>query len=600
MPVNTSKRLYTQVASECIHEPVQVNTVVVIHPGSLNLRIGRASDTFPVTIPHCIARKRKDNSIPEYRTPWMIRKEKEHSGARKQRDQGLKAANESLEGKPMDSGEYRPPSSVKQLHSNNVRVRGQRTDVPSPFKWTNTDRNPQFVIGDEAMYIKPGTGYSINWPVRRGRLNLHDGPGGTVNAVMADIESIWGTALETFLDIPVKDLKYYKALLLIPDVYTHMHIREMMNVLLNRLGFGAAIVHQESVCGAFGAGVPTGCIVDVGDQKTSVCCVEDGISQRKTRLTMETGGSDISRMFLEMLNTLGFNPALDLRFNPDSLLIQELKEKLCHLDHNRYGYLEESIQIKRPGENIIKYLIQIGDELVLAPLSLFFPDMLALQGENLCRLQKRNEGDPADPHDDFYLKQVQTRQDPATKMSKKKDNQDTTREGPDLTLDESGLNVLQDEDSNDMPESMAMTDTTKTRRGEGEEEMEEESTVEQVTPPLMGLDEAVLYSIDKCDSDDMKKKMYSCIVVVGGGFNFESTQPWLQYCIWKNMPGYFRPLLETMDVITRPKELDPQIVAWKGAAILACLDTTQELWIKQKEWHQFDVRMLRERAPFVW
>jgi hypothetical protein len=57
------------------------------------------------------------------------------------------------------------------------------------------------------MYIKPGTGYSINWPVRRGRLNLHDGPGGTVNAVMADIESIWGTALETFLDIPVKDLK---------------------------------------------------------------------------------------------------------------------------------------------------------------------------------------------------------------------------------------------------------------------------------------------------------------------------------------------------------------------------------------------------------
>ena len=55
------------------------------------------------------------------------------------------------------------------------------------------------------------------------------------------------------------------------------------------------------------------------------------------------------------------------------------------------------------------------------------------------------------------------------------------------------------------------------------------------------------------ESDDVKKKMYSCIIVVGGGFNFESTQPWLQYCIWKNMPGYFRPLLETMDVITRPK-----------------------------------------------
>ena len=48
------------------------------------------------------------------------------------------------------------------------------------------------------------------------------------------------------------------------------------------------------------------------------------------------------------------------------------------------------------------------------------------------------------------------------------------------------------------------------------------------------------------------------------------------------------------------QDMDPQIVCWKGASILACLDTTQELWIKQKEWKQFDVRMLRERAPFEW
>lgn len=599
MPVNASKRLYTQVASECINEPVQVNTVVVIHPGSLNLRIGRASDTFPVTIPHCIARKRKDSGIPEYKVPWMIRKEREHPGARKQRDQGLKAASDALEVKPMDSGEYRPPSSVKQLHSNNIRVRGERTDVPCPQKWTNTDKQPPFIIGEEALYIKPNTGYSVHWPIRNGRLNLYDGPGGTLSAIMADLEDIWGTALQTFLDIPIKDLKYYKALLLIPDVYTHLHIREMMRVLLERLGFGAAIVHQESVCGAFGAGVPSGCIVDVGDQKISVCCVEDGISHKNTRLTMEIGGCDISWIFLDHLNNLGFNPALDLRLYPDALLVQDLKERLCHLDHNRYGYLEESVQIKKPGEFITKYLIQIGDELVLAPLSVFFPDMLGLQGEYLTRIQRRNEGDPADPHDDFYLKQVQTRQDPASKMSKKKDNQDSLREGPDLTMDESGLNVLQDEDSNDVPDSM-QNDTTKSRRAEGEEDLEEETALQEVVPPLMGIDEAILYSIDKCESDEVKKKMYSCIVVVGGGLNFESTQPWLQYCVWKSMPGYFRPLLETMDVITRPKEMDPQIVSWKGAAILACLDTTQELWIKQKEWQQFDVRMLRERAPFVW
>jgi len=43
------------------------------------------------------------------------------------------------------------------------------------------------------------------------------------------------------------------------------------------------VVHQESVCATFGSGLSSACIVDVGDQKTSVCCVEDGVSHRNTR-----------------------------------------------------------------------------------------------------------------------------------------------------------------------------------------------------------------------------------------------------------------------------------------------------------------------------
>ncbi|KAH3816133.1 actin-related protein 8-like [Dreissena polymorpha] len=597
MPVNASKRLYTQVTSDCINEPVQVNTVVVIHPGSLNLRIGRASDTFPVTVPHCIARRLKPD-VKEAPSQWMMRKERQHQGHKYQKDKGLRVANECLEMKPMDSGETRPASIVKQLYSHNVRVKGERTDVMCPIPWTNTDSKPPFVVGNNALYIKPGSGYTVQWPMSRGRLNLHAGPGGTLSSVMADMETIWGWVIQNMLDIPLKDLKHYKALLLIPDVFTHMHVRDMVEMLLNKLGFGAAIVHQESVCGAFGSGVQSACVVDVGDQKTSVCCVEDGISHRNTRVTMEIGGSDITRMFTELLATLGFNPGINLTLYPDAMQCQELKENLCHFDHNRYGYLEESVAIKRPGDFITKYFIQIGDELVLAPLSLFFPDMLGLQGENLTRIQKRNQGDPADPHDDFYLKQVQTRQDPEAKKSRKKDNADLTRDGPDLTIDESGLNMLNDDDSNDVPEALG-DGTTKVRGGrDGEEEAEEEELT--VAPPLMGLDEAILYSIEKCSADEVKKKMYSCIIVVGGGLNFECLQPWLQYSIWKIMPAHIRPMLETMDVITRPKEMEPEVVCWKGAAILACLDTTQELWIKQKEWSQFDVRMLRERAPFVW
>ena len=45
----------------------------------------------------------------------------------------------------------------------------------------------------------------------------------------------------------------------------------------------AIIVHQESVCATFGSGLSSACVVDVGDQKTSVCCVEDGVSHRNSR-----------------------------------------------------------------------------------------------------------------------------------------------------------------------------------------------------------------------------------------------------------------------------------------------------------------------------
>ncbi|EEC15188.1 hypothetical protein IscW_ISCW011058 [Ixodes scapularis] len=37
-------------------QPIQATAIVVIHPGSMFLRIGRASDSHPHTLPHVVAR----------------------------------------------------------------------------------------------------------------------------------------------------------------------------------------------------------------------------------------------------------------------------------------------------------------------------------------------------------------------------------------------------------------------------------------------------------------------------------------------------------------------------------------------------------------
>ena len=54
-------------------------------------------------------------------------------------------------------------------------------------------------------------------------------------------------------------------------------------------------------------------------------------------------------------------------------------------------------------------------------------------------------------------------------------------------------------------------------------------------------------------NDEVKKKMYSCILIVGGGLMFRGAQGWIQHRLWSQLPAQFRYTLETMDVITRAK-----------------------------------------------
>lgn len=51
----------------------------------------------------------------------------------------------------------------------------------------------------------------------------------------------------------------------------------------------------------------------------------------------------------------------------------------------------------------MKYPVKLGDEAIIAPMSLFHPELLGIMGPQLVRTQGRCTGDPEDPHDEFYL-----------------------------------------------------------------------------------------------------------------------------------------------------------------------------------------------------
>jgi actin-related protein 8 len=92
--------------------------------------------------------------------------------------------------------------------------------------------------------------------------------------------------------------------------------------------------------------------------------------------------------------------------------------------------------------------------------------------------------------------------------------------------------------------------------------------------------------------------MFQCILVVGGGMKFSGIGKWLQNRVALQIPYMYRS--ETLDIVTSPKEMDPAMTVWKGAAVMSCLESAPELWVTSAEWQKYGVRVLREKAPFIW
>ncbi|XP_019728685.1 actin-related protein 8 [Hippocampus comes] len=600
---------------EPLQEQIQSNFVIVIHPGSRTLRIGRATDNLPLTIPHVIARRHKQSSQPRYEDAWLLRDGLNKPESNEQRQNGLKMVDQAIWSKKMSNGVRRTPVSAEQARAYNCQIRPAVLDSSSRVKWTNTSHHPPYLIGDEALYVKPTDCYNIHWPIVRGQLNVHVGPGGSLTAVLADLETIWSHVIQKNLEIPLKDLKYYRCILLVPDIYNRQHAKELVSMLLVNMGFSAIIVHQESVCATFGSGLSSACVVDVGDQKTSLCCVEDGVSHRNSRLSLAYGGADVTRIFFWLLQRAGF-PYRDCQLSNrlDCQLLQHIKETLCHLDQDITGLQDHEFQTRFPDAPAFLFQVRLGDEKLQAPMALFYPSTFGIVGQKMTSLQYRSQGDSEDPHDELYLLATHSKQDQSSKSAS--DRKALSRQGGALDGDASGQGGIGE--MSELPRgsggSGAMQGETDIGAAQGEclmgvgEAEDPLSThlsrktaiMNQFEGKALGLDKAILHSIDCCASDETKRKMYSSILVVGGGLMFHGAQEFLLHRIINKMPPSFRRLVDSVEVITRPKDMDPRLISWKGGAVLACLDTTQEMWIHQREWQRFGVRMLRERAAFVW
>ncbi|RWS22642.1 actin-related protein 8-like protein [Leptotrombidium deliense] len=556
-------------------EITAASNVVVINAGSLYLKIGRASDALPVVGPQAIARRNKckNNLFPCQEDPYLVSAVKLDKESNKQLQEVQSSVLNILSSCLTSSGYPRNTTSKDKLTEFNKRVKPVVLPKSScsSKQWTSVDNRPDVLIGDDVLLLKPTEPYHIRWPMRRGLLNIHTGIGGSINSIVSDLETIWAFFIEKKLEIDLKSLSNYKAVLTIPDVYNRNHVKELIKMILNGLGFGSCFVHHESVFATFGAGLSAATVVDVGDQKTSICCVEDGLSARCARLTLEYGGSDITQVLHYLLKQRSF-PYSECKSESrvGGMLLQELKENFCHLDINLCGVRERQFQVRIPEQPVLQYNILLADECLVAPLALFHPELFAITGLNKkIRTLCRNEGDSEDPFDENYL--IQTKR----------------KYGETVEISGAGTENFGNTDQLCDDE----LDTCEVPMNANDKELK--------CDQLLGLDQAIIQCIDRCDNDDTKRRMYNCVLVVGGGINFKGVETWLQNRLSVQIPLQYRTG-QCIDIVTNPKDIDPRFVVWKGAAVMSLLDTSQELWITKREWNRTGIRILREKAPFVW
>ncbi|PWN51830.1 actin-like ATPase domain-containing protein [Violaceomyces palustris] len=470
---------------------------IVIHPGSEYLRIGRATDLYPLSLPNVIARRPKKKKSPsppptrqaengaasssnqaegdgtvdvemgsdEAKGNAQVTKggtngmndgvADEASGEGKEQDEKEEAEEEEEEEEeetpPLDgkrNGKKKDPLGEKIegirnelraiMRQSKLRPVGNGRALAANYndgvdpeqvpehndvyemEWTESDvdSDETVQIGERALRLscfspedpaKPSSSsqrrpWKLFRPFKRGTLDVnsyvdHYGDS-AIPALLGDVRAILAHAITSppedpeerreaghvaahGLGIAPRDWEDYSVILIIPDLYSRSDIKALIELILLDMGFAAACIQTEGVCATFGAGLSGACVVDMGSDHISISCVEEGLVLPETRLALSYGGRDLSVFLGELLTRSNF-PYKELDWNrrvADMMLLDNLKERLLTLNPADVGLNIHDFNVRLPDKPTYKYLFRTYDELIVAPMSLFYPRVYDLDGK---------------------------------------------------------------------------------------------------------------------------------------------------------------------------------------------------------------------------
>ncbi|KAL2562893.1 hypothetical protein AAZX31_20G189100 [Glycine max] len=533
------------------------SNLVVINPGSANVRIGLASQDTPFNIPHCIARHTKQ--IPNFTViDQLIEREKAYDFiAPLLKIPFLDEGPGNSFPRKMGRVDGHNPHIRKDLPLTWTNVYEEATNSSVSLETSSKDETGQFldpkegthskepnaserkfkefICGEEALRISPTEPYCFCHPIRRGHLNISQYY--SMQQVLEDLHTIWDWILIEKLHIPHNERNMYSAVLVMPETFDNREIKEILSLVLQELRFGSAVVHQEGLAAVFGNGLSTACVVNIGAQVTSLICIEDGGALPSTGKTLPFGGEDISRAFLwTQRHYQTWSPVhSDVFAKPiDLLMLNQLKETYCEV---KEGELDAVAVVHSYAEKVpaVSHKTRLS-ALNVPPMGLFYPTLLT------------PDVYPPPPRTWFHDYEDMLEDTWHIDFSRRSDMPDTFY--PNVN---GGL---------PMWESYPVF-STKPKKEE-----------------KVGLAEAITNCILSTGRIDIQRKLFCSIQLTGGVALTSGLVAAVEERVLHAIPP--NEAIDTVEVLQ--SRTNPTFVSWKGGAILGVLDLGRDAWISREDW----------------
>ncbi|KAI1653188.1 actin-like ATPase domain-containing protein [Daldinia decipiens] len=654
--------IQTEDAAPAVSEGLDPSKVIVIHPGSQNLRIGFASDALPKTIPMAIATKFPQTESEMHEA--LPRRQFEAATTDQQYGEEWSKKYQKMSNDlkvDMRSRKLRVlPNSKELVVNHNRRTESKEISLhndPLQIEWTDvkTLEDPNSLascfIGQAAQRIPDDSNpkFKLWWPMQHGWLNEDDYT--TAEHLYDDFETLLDKAIRHELGLTRNSTwKNYSCVFVIPDLYDKKYVEQILKSGMTWFEFSRICFIQESMAATFGAGYTQACVVDVGAQKTSIACVEDGLCVEDSRVNLKYGGYDVTETFMKMMLYDHFPyQDINLRRRYDFLLAEELKIKYCTMTQTDISVQLYTFHLRAPNQPTREYSFKTYDEVILAPMGFYEPAIF----DNSAKIRSRrklidrsyNAYDVGVPDDPVSAAQTailalikpsvvsnangfpSSSLDPnvATPMKEKSQPFNFLRgdlnngtpggsaaaspapEGAATPVPPTfhfgangtvtgtgspapnGTSTARNGASPAPPAGMFVDSAARTAKALAAER--------DAVLPVVPLDIAILTSIQNAaKGDDKKLRDYiGSIMVVGGG----SKTPAFTQMLHEKLKARRPELADRVLITHSARDMDEQVVVWKGASVFAKLPANDS-WITPFEFERLGARVLHHKVLWAW